>query len=127
MFGLYREHSVVFGTVLFPITKAHPAELMLAMIALHVVTAPVLFNTNVTLGTVFGVRGNVVGRFAVVSTLGEPLLDDDTVRGGVILDTTLEAEAGRTAATSGSLGFALSRSHHYTTVGPGAEAQGGVS
>lgn len=51
-----------------PIPEAHPAELVLAVEALHVVAPPVLFDANVTLGAVLH-TGNI-SPFDIISNLG---------------------------------------------------------
>lgn len=56
------------------------------------ITASVLLNADVALGTVFSVSTNVVGCFRVVCTLREPFPDCGAVCGGVIHLTTLETE-----------------------------------
>lgn len=61
---------VVLRPMRLPIAKAHPAEVVFAVKALHMITAAVLFDANVTLGTVLRVSTDVVGRFAVVGTFG---------------------------------------------------------
>ena len=55
-----------------PVTKTHPAEVVLTVEALHVVAASVLLNADVTLGAVLGVSRDVVGSLAVVSALRQP-------------------------------------------------------
>ena len=55
-----------------PVTKTHPAEVVLTVEALHVVAASVLLNADVTLGAVLGVSRDVVGSLAVVSALCQP-------------------------------------------------------
>ena len=55
-----------------PVSEAHPAEVVFAVEALHVVAATVLLNADVALGAIFSVSRDVVGSLAVVSTLGEP-------------------------------------------------------
>lgn len=42
---------VVLAAVSLPISQTHPAEVMLAFGTLHVIAASVLFNTDITLGT----------------------------------------------------------------------------
>ena len=52
---------------------------------------------------VFGVGRNVVSRFAVVGTLGEPLFDRLTVGRGVVVDPTPEAATQPPASVSRDL------------------------
>ena len=42
---------VIFGTMSFPVSQTHPAEIVFTVITLHVIAAPVLLNTNVTFRT----------------------------------------------------------------------------
>lgn len=84
---------VVLGTVSLPVTETHPAKVVLAVEALHMIAAPVLLDADVTLGTVLRVRTDVVRRLAIVRTLGQPLADDLTVRWRMIVGTAPEAEA----------------------------------
>ena len=58
-----------------PVAETHPAEVVFAVEALHVVTASVLLNADIALGTVLGVGRDVVRSLAVVRTLGQPPLD----------------------------------------------------
>lgn len=103
---------VVLGSVSLPVPQAHPAEVVLAMVALHVVAAAVLLDADIALGAlqkviilqtksiepqecdthVFRVSGNVVCRLAVVRALCQPEADRITVCGGVVVATTLETE-----------------------------------
>ena len=53
-----------------PVSEAHPAEVMFAVEALHVVAATVLLNADVALGAIFSVSGDVVSSLAVVGTFG---------------------------------------------------------
>ena len=75
-----------------PVSEAHPAEVMFAVEALHVVAATVLLNADVALGAIFSVSGDVVGSLAVVGTFVEPLPDCLAVSGGVVRVGALEAE-----------------------------------
>lgn len=56
------------------------------------IAAAVLFDAYVTLGTVFCVGANVVGRFAVVGALGQPLFDDFAAGGRMVLHAAHETE-----------------------------------
>ena len=58
-----------------PVPQAHPAEVMLAVVALHVVTATILLDTNITLGTVLDMGRDIVSRFRIVGTLCQPASD----------------------------------------------------
>lgn len=86
---------VILGTVRLPVPQAHPAKVVLAVEALHVIAAAVLLDADVTLGTVLGVGADVVGRFAVVGALCEPLADDLAIGGRVIVHPAPEAERRR--------------------------------
>lgn len=59
---------VVLRTMCLPISEAHPAKVVLAVEALHVITATVLLDADVTLGTILRVSAYVIGRFAIVRT-----------------------------------------------------------
>lgn len=85
---------VVLGAVRLPVAHAHPAKVVLAVEALHVIAAAVLLNADVALRTVFSVRTDVVGRFAVVRALGQPALDHLTVGRRMVVGAALEAERG---------------------------------
>lgn len=76
---------VIFRSVSFPVSKAHPAKVELAVVALHVVATPILFYTYVAVGTVLRMSTDVVGRLAVVGTLGQPLLDYLAIGRGMIV------------------------------------------
>ena len=62
-----------------PVPQTHPAEVVLAVVALHVVTTSILLDTNITLGTVLGVRRYVVRCLRVVCTFREPSSDSFTI------------------------------------------------
>lgn len=94
---------VVLRPVRLPIAEAHPAEVVLAVEALHVVTAAVLFDANVTLRAVLRVGTDVVGRFAVVGAFGQPLADDLAIGWSMIVGTTAEAKRTRTHLAGGFL------------------------
>jgi len=95
---------VVLGAVRLPVAQAHPAEVVLTIKALHVVAAAVLFDADVTLGAVFGVGADVVGRLAVVGALGQPLLDHLAVGGRMVVHAAPEAEARVTSLANGTFG-----------------------
>lgn len=86
---------VVLGTVRLPVPQAHPAKVVLTVEALHVVAAAVLLDADVTLWTVLGVGADVVGRFAVVGALCQPLADDLAIGGRVVVHSAPEAERRR--------------------------------
>jgi hypothetical protein len=64
--------------MLGPETHAHPAELMLALPAGHVVTAPVLLNGRLALGAFLGVGRYPIGSLRIVLAFLEPLFDEGT-------------------------------------------------
>lgn len=41
---------IIFGTMSFPVSQAHPTEIMLTVAALHVITTTVFFDTDMTFG-----------------------------------------------------------------------------
>ena len=55
-----------------PVSKTHPAEVMFAVKALHVIAAAVLLDTDIALGAVLRVRRDVVRCLAVVRALRQP-------------------------------------------------------
>lgn len=63
---------VILGTVRLPVAQTHPTKIMFTIKALHVIAAAIFLNTNMTFRTVFGICTDVIGRFAVVSTFGQP-------------------------------------------------------
>jgi hypothetical protein len=90
--------------VRFPVTQAHPAKVVLAPVALHMIAATILLYTNLALGTNlkhksmlttanamatkatdFGMSTNVVGRFAIIGTFGQPLPDRVAISGRMIV------------------------------------------
>jgi hypothetical protein len=91
--------------VCFPVTQAHPAKVVLAPVALHMIAATILLYTNLALGTNlkhksttlttlnviattatdFGMSTNVVGRFAIIGTFGQPLPDRVAISGRMIV------------------------------------------
>ena len=54
------------------------------------VAATVFFNACAALGTVFGVRRDVVGGFGIVGAFGEPQLDRFAIGWSVIFTATFE-------------------------------------
>ena len=110
-----------------PVPEAHPAEVVFAVEALHVVAATVLLNTDVALGAIFSVSGDVVGSLAVVSTFVEPLPDCLAIRGGVVRVGALETELGLAGDADDLLGHAVLGLHHDITVGTRTKAEVGVA
>ena len=106
-----------------PVPETHPAEVVLAVEALHVVAAPVLLNADVALGTIFSVSGDVVGSLAVVSALVEPLSDCLAISGGVVRVGALETELGLAGDADDLLGHAVLGLHHDITIGTRTEAE----
>lgn len=51
---------IVFGSMGLPATQTHPTEVMLAVAALHVVTAPILLYADVALWTLTGVQHIII-------------------------------------------------------------------
>ena len=94
---------VILGTVRLPVAEAHPAKVVLAVEALHVIAAAVLFDADVTLGTVLGVGADVVRSFAVVRTFREPLADDLAIGWRVVVRSTPEAKRRRAHLAGGLL------------------------
>lgn len=86
-----------------PITEAHPAKVVLAIKALHMIAATVFLDANVTLGAVFGVCAYIISRLTVVGALCQPLLNDLAVSGRVIVHATFETESCMTGLADGTL------------------------
>ena len=100
--------TIIFRPVSFPIAQAHPAKVMFTSITLHVVTTTVLFYTNLALGAhliamkkisltlmkrtnnsaYFSMSRDVVGRFAIICTLGQPLPNGFAIGRSVIFTST---------------------------------------
>jgi len=87
------------------------------------VTASILFNTNVTLGTVLGMCRNIVCSFTVVSAFGQPSFDGVAVCGGMVGVATLEAEPGLAVDADRVLGHAVHGFDHDRTVRTRAKSQ----
>lgn len=83
---------VIFGAVQFPIAQAHPAEIVFAAEALHVIAAAVLFDAYMAFGAVLCVRTDIVGRFAVVCAFRQPLFDYLAIGGRMIVVAAFEAK-----------------------------------
>lgn len=79
---------VIFRSMSFPVSKAHPAKIKLAIIALHVIATSILFYTYVAVGTVLRMGTDIVGRLTVIGTLGQPLLDYLAIGRGMVLHAT---------------------------------------
>jgi len=76
-----------------PVAETHPAEVVFAVEALHVVAAAVLLDTDIALGAVLCVRGDVVRCLAVVRALRQPSPDSFTVCRSMVTISTFEAES----------------------------------
>lgn len=117
---------VVLAAVRLPVAHAHPAEVVLAVEALHVIAAAVLLDANVTLWTVLGVRTDVVGRLAVVRALGQPAPDHPAIGRRMIVGAALVAERRVTCAARRLLGRGVRGLYDRLTVGARTEAQIGM-
>ena len=58
-----------------PVPQAHPAEVMLAVVTLHVIATTVLLDANIALGAVLGVGRDIVRCLGVISALRQPSPD----------------------------------------------------
>jgi hypothetical protein len=76
-----------------PEAHAHPAELVLAFPAGHVVTAAILFYRRVALRAFFRVGRDPIRRFRVVFAFLQPLLHEGTGWRLMICKSASEAEA----------------------------------
>lgn len=65
---------------------------MFATEALHMIAAAILLDANMAFRAILCVCANVVGRFTVVGTFGQPLFDDLTFGGRVIIVAAFETE-----------------------------------
>lgn len=79
---------IVFGPMLLPVAEAHPTEIVLTVVALHVITTAILLDDDVALGAVFRVRRNVIRRFAIIRALCQPFLDHQAVCWCMIIHST---------------------------------------
>lgn len=118
---------VVLRPVSSPVTQAHPTEVMLAVVALHVITTTVLLDTNITLGAVPGVGRDVVRCLGVVSTLRQPPANSLAVRWSVVTVSALEAESGLAGRAHAVLGDRLGCFDHNVAVWTGTKPQVGVA
>jgi hypothetical protein len=87
-----------------PIAQAHPTKVVFTIITLHMIATAILLDTNVAFGTIFCVRRNIVGRFAIVRALGQPFLYHMTVGGGVVVGATAEAKCRFAVVANGAFG-----------------------
>lgn len=118
---------VVLRPVSSPVAQAHPTEVVLAVVALHVVAAAVLLDANIALGAVLGVGRDVVRRLRVVRALRQPPANSLAVCWCVITVSAFEAESGLASSAYAVLSDGFSRLDHNVAVGPGAEPQVGVA
>ena len=105
---------VIFRAMCFPIAQAHPTEVMFTVVTLHVITTTIFLNTdvafwalrenvigymkkkfshdalNLCLTYIFRMSWNIIGRFTIVCTFGEPSLDSLTSCWRVVLATTVK-------------------------------------
>jgi len=114
---------VVLTSVCLPVPKTHPAEVVLAFGALHVVAASILLDARVTVRTVFGMRADIVGGFAVVGTLDHPAFDSSAGGGRMIINAASKAERSRACFADGALRLQRLGSNHSGAVGTWAETQ----
>jgi hypothetical protein len=110
-----------------PVSKAHPAEIVFAVVTLHVVASPVLLNAYVALGAILCVGRDVIGSFAIVCALGQPPFDCVTVGGSMVGVPTFEAKSGLTGSTDCVLGDTLLSFDHNGAVGTRAKPQVGMT
>ena len=106
-----------------PIAQAHPAEIVFAIEALHVIASTVLLNANVAFGAVFGVGTNIVGRFAVVRTFGQPFLDDLAVCGRMIVHAAFKTKCCMAGSAGGTFRADFASSHQMLAIGTGTKTQ----
>jgi glucose-6-phosphate isomerase len=79
--------------VCFPITKTHPAKIVFAIVTLHMVASTILLDANIAFWAVFRMRRDIIGRFAVVGTLGKPSLYSFTACRRVVLAAALKTKS----------------------------------
>mmetsp|Transcript_59162 Transcript_59162/g.121219 ORF Transcript_59162/g.121219 Transcript_59162/m.121219 type:complete len:272 (+) Transcript_59162:448-1263(+) len=88
-------HKLVAGVLVRRVLEgpeAHPAEVEVALPAVHVVASAVLVDGHLALGAVLRVRLQPIARLAVVHALFAPHLDIAALRRGVWLVHAAEAE-----------------------------------
>lgn len=89
---------------------------MLTVKALHVIATAVLFDANVTLGTVLRMGTNIIGRFTIVGTFGKPFPDYMTICWRVIVRPTAKTECRRTNLTGSFLWTDVRTANDYLTI-----------
>jgi len=77
---------------------------MFAVEALHVIATSILLNTNMTLRTVLGMRGDIICCLRIIFTLGDPLFDCLARGWCMIVCSTLEAEGALAVLADDTLG-----------------------
>ena len=105
--------TIIFWSVSLPITQTHPAKIVFAAITLHVVTSSIFFNANLALRTnlvikklifnisfpfkmfvesecypYFSMSRDVVGRFAIICTFGQPMSNRFTIGWCMVFTST---------------------------------------
>jgi hypothetical protein len=86
------------GSVLRPNAHTHPAELVAAFSAGHVVASAILLDGGLAFGALFGMCRYPVGSFRVVLTFLDPLVDQRAWSRLVIVEGAAEAEGMSTVA-----------------------------
>ena len=114
---------VILRSVTFPVTQTHPAEIVLATEALHMIAAAVLLNAYMTLGAVLGVRTDVIGRFAIVGTFGQPFLYHLTISRSMIIHAALETKCRFARATRCFLRANVLTANDYLAIGSWTKSQ----
>lgn len=99
-----------------PVTQTHPTKVVFAMKALHVITSAILLNANVTLGTIFRVCRNVIGRFTVIRTLGQPFFDHGAIGGRMIIRAASKTKRGIALITYRLLGLQVRTANDHRAI-----------
>lgn len=107
---------IILTTVCFPISKAHPAEVVFTIITLHVVASTILLYADMTFWTlqkdftmhpfsrcmfalqamrdthIFGMSTNVIRRLGIIRAFCQPFLNCTAIGRCMVIHTTSEAE-----------------------------------
>merc|ERR1719328_286680 len=110
-----------------PVPKAHPAEIVFAVVTLHVIATPVLLDTNVALWAILCVSRDVIGSFTIIGALRQPPFNCVTVSGSVVGVPAFEAKPGLTGSTDCVLGDTLLSFNHNGAVWTRAKPQVGMT
>jgi len=80
------------------------------------IAATILLYTNLALGANFGMSTNVVGRFAIIGTFGQPLPDRVAISGRMIVAPASETKSRFARMTDDTLGLVFFGPNDHVTV-----------